>query len=598
MLDRLVSLLLLSAVCLAKSYYHPEIDMTVSFKADGTVLVSQRRTYHFEGRFSWADLDLLTAGADSIRIFALAELTDSGPHPIRPDEYSDRGTSVYLRWSYTAENETRTFLIDYAIFGAVKKHLDVAEFYWKLVEHSHERIDRLTIRLLPASPSPELFKVFVHAASRPGLLSFSPDFSQAEITMTGVPKDRWVELRVLLDPRSFPLLGTTGQRRYHAILANERANYRRSLLRRYFTLPVGILLMTAVPVLLLFIFYRRFGREPDVGYHAVYEHDPPRPAPPALIPAIMQQHADAGTISLSELYQSLFAGLIDLCRRGYVEVAELKQHRTVDYQFRRLRPFDDADEIDQLVADFFFGTVGADGSFTTADIRDWVRQHSGELKHRLTELRRIALGWWSRELNTALVEPRSIRASRRFGAIAVVSVVSGALLFADGLRAVAPEAPLAFVSLIAGLPSLALLLAAGKSILRWSEAGRLENLRWRAFRRFLREFSAIEQAPVGLLALWEHYYVYAAALGVAEQFINNIGRFAEQQGTPLPAPAWFVPLNPTAAQPTLAFSLNSLASFTANLGGMATALSGSSSSGGGFSGGGGGGGGGGSSGAG
>jgi uncharacterized membrane protein len=40
--------------------------------------------------------------------------------------------------------------------------------------------------------------------------------------------------------------------------------------------------------------------------------------------------------------------------------------------------------------------------------------------------------------------------------------------------------------------------------------------RWRAFRRFLRKFSSLPDAPALAVVIWEHYLAYAAALGVAD----------------------------------------------------------------------------------
>jgi hypothetical protein len=62
----------------------------------------------------------------------------------------------------------------------------------------------------------------------------------------------------------------------------------------------------------------------------------------------------------------------------------------------------------------------------------------------------------------------------------------------------------------------------GRVILRWSPPAYYEHLRWQSFRRFLVEFSAIEQAPIELSAIWQEYYVYAVALGIGEKFMHGL----------------------------------------------------------------------------
>jgi uncharacterized membrane protein len=598
-MKRLVLLLgTLAALAAAKSYHYPAIDIDVILRSDGIAVIRQERTYAFDGSFSWAYLDLLRAGADSIRVLRLAELTADGPQDIVPDECSDRASSVYLKWSYSAQDEQKTFLVEYAVFGALHKHEDVAEFYWKVVENEHEPIDRLTVRIIPPVPSPDLFKVYVHSAARPGRLEFAPDFSRATVEQSRIPRNRWVEVRVLLDPAVFPLRGATGERRYERILAEERANFTRSTLRTYFELPLGVVLLVVVPLVLLLVFYRRYGREPRVAYEAVYEHEPPRAAPPLYVPTIMHQQLLRGS-GQSEFFAGLFATLLDLARRGFVTVEETRRHGKSKYVFRRVKPLPaGAADPDRTAIDFFFDTVARGGDeFTQADVQDWGKSHSTAAKSFLDGISDKAAAWWPRELGSSLLDKVSPRAYTRYTLIVLGIILAGALVLADGLRTIATDAPFLVLAAIAAVPPAVVFLLAGRAILRWSEPGLLEHKRWQAFRKFLREFSAIKQAPVGLLAIWEQYYVYAVVLGVAEQFARNIGRLADARGTVLAAPIWYVQTGGTAGAAALGTSLASFSSFAQNFSGMVSSFTTSTRSGGGFSGGGGGGGGGGGSGA-
>lgn len=46
--------------------------------------------------------------------------------------------------------------------------------------------------------------------------------------------------------------------------------------------------------------------------------------------------------------------------------------------------------------------------------------------------------------------------------------------------------------------------------------------RWGAFRRFLRKFSSLPDAPAAAVVIWEKYLVYAVALGVAEEVEDQV----------------------------------------------------------------------------
>jgi uncharacterized membrane protein len=56
----------------------------------------------------------------------------------------------------------------------------------------------------------------------------------------------------------------------------------------------------------------------------------------------------------------------------------------------------------------------------------------------------------------------------------------------------------------------------------YSDYGADQLSKWKAFRRFLLHFSEMERSTVPSLVIWEHYLVYAVALGVARQVIDQL----------------------------------------------------------------------------
>jgi uncharacterized membrane protein len=155
---------------------------------------------------------------------------------------------------------------------------------------------------------------------------------------------------------------------------------------------------------------------------------------------------------------------------------------------------------------------------------------------------------------------------------------------------------------VAGLTAVAVLALSGL-LRRRTEKGARKHAEVAGLRAFLRDFSLVDDVPVGHLALYERYLVYAVALGVADQLIEGLRmRFPEladpQQG--------FAPWYVVGTSGGLGGGLDKLASL-GTVGGFASEFSkatasafsppsSSSGGGGGFSGGGGGGGGGGSAG--
>jgi uncharacterized membrane protein len=361
---------------------------------------------------------------------------------------------------------------------------------------------------------------------------------------------------------------------------------------RLVLVPLGLVLILVVPLAMLLLFYRRYGREPSMQYDVVYEHEPPRPAPPVVVGTMLHQKPDRSTV-WSFTFRGVFASLLELCRQRVVSVQELKEGDRRRYQFTLERPdlVEKLEPFSRSAAVFLFHRVAGPGNvLTDRMLRDYARNNQAAFRCLLNELDARATGWWRRELGVDIIGPDSEQAYRRYMLITVLLLTAVVVPTGAGGSWVLG----ALAALAAGFG----FAAGGRSILRWSEPAYLEHRRWKAFRRFLVEFSAIEQAPVSLLPIWEQYYVFAVALGVAKQFLANVTRLAAERGAAMVVPAWYAAAGSgQAGMAALSDSMAGFASFAGNFSGMVSSFSSSTTSGGGFSGGGGGGGGGGSSGA-
>ena len=159
------------------------------------------------------------------------------------------------------------------------------------------------------------------------------------------------------------------------------------------------------------------------------------------------------------------------------------------------------------------------------------------------------------------------------------------------------------VGLLSAVTSGLFGIICGAAMPRWKPETLLRARQWKAYARFLKDFSAMEEAPPDHYKLWDYHFIYATALGVSEHYLKNI----QKQMTLHPeyfqhTPLWMMTSSLGAGQDQMAnlgAMQTSLAAVAANLSSLNSALSSATSSGGGFSGGGSGGssGGGGSSGA-
>ena len=604
-----------------KSYTHPSIDFEITFLPDGSAEIEETRAFRFDGSFSWAFIEKDTRGdygTSGVEFHGVWD-ADSGEQ-LRYEPY-ENGRLTGVKWHYSAQNTTRRFLIKYRITGAVQRYVDAAQFYWKIVGDSHAYIKNITATLTPPAPSPRLFKVFVHTEAPPGKLDFARDFSSARIDLAGVGRDDFVELRVLLDPDIFPDAPLLSGESHGTLLEDEKrvteewretegrriADYARSQRLIKYAVITGIVLVIILIALYIWFFFK-FGKEPDTGYDYDYEREPPRDLPPCILPAILTQSGVQDT----EMGKSFAAALIESARLGYIEIREtekkilLFKSKGLEYiltpKGEKLfagnyeptgneRPLISFEE-DVLKTVFI--EAGDGSKVSSHEIEAWAKKTTGMktkfkdfMDRRKKELRKD----FEREF-FSIDDPASEKARKAFMAISFGFGLIFVILFLAGLRSPILFAFAPLVVILGVLLSIPLA--------RRTPEAALEHERWKAFKKFMSDFSAMKEAGPSLIPLWEHYLVYAVALGVADKLINNLKLVAREYSTPVPMAVWFHPIHASSLGPRSGSELSSLDSMTAslsNLESLASAMTTSTSSGGGFSGGGGGGGGGGGSGA-
>jgi uncharacterized membrane protein len=299
-------------------------------------------------------------------------------------------------------------------------------------------------------------------------------------------------------------------------------------------------------------------------------HEPPDD-PPGVVVGLMH----SGTIRP----EAFSATVMDLAQRGHLTITEEVEKRIFrdkkDWRFTALETSDPVTGYEKRILNRLFH----DGSTTTqSELTAWAKGHPSEAK-----------SFWEgfeKGVNADLKKRQYVKGGR-FAPFALNFALVAAVM---GAGVVAISSALA-TGIALGVACLltAVLLAFGTLLLRSrTPEGAQRAAEWKAFGRMLRDFSRMEEAPIGHLILWERYLVYAAALGVSEHLAKALAmRIPEEQQSSF-AP-WYV------GHPGGARDFGHIGSFGESFGASvhSAMVPSSSGSGGGSSGGGGGGGGGG-----
>lgn len=558
----------------ARSFAIEAMVVEASVRPDGSMEVVERLTYSFDGTFDVGDRDI--PDGDYYDIVDMRASEDGRPlRRIDPDPAT-------FEWDLGGATGTHTYDIAYTVVGAVQVGPDVGELYWKFIGDDFPRVGGLDVTITFPGDGTDLL-AWAHG---PLTGTVQPSGNVVTLDVGDVPAGRFVEARVALPAGAFTVTPRGGPR-LATIVAEEDERARRADAERTrkqvaqvaspFVALVGAGAFVGI--------WRKWGKEPppppNVGE---YWRDVPE-EPPAVVLALEEFGSVDG--------RAFAATVVDLAQRGWLTIEEQRRDRLLR-----------ADALDYL----FTPTPKAGADLSGFDAAVYTRLfpagapvRQSEVLARAQDDRAGAAAWMSgfKEMVSSDFAARGYVDRSQptkwllHGLVVAVVAGSGAVaLF--GLEAVFG---------IVGLVVAGLLVALSPLLRKRTPAGARRLAEVEGLRRFLRDFSRLDEVPVEQLALYERYLVYAVALGVADDLVAGLRTRVPAAVDPGSGFATWYAIGAVGGHTGTGDRMDgiaSLGSFASDLGtNVATAFSppSSSGSGGGFSGGGGGGGGGGGAGA-
>ncbi len=616
-----VAAILLSGCTPGKSYRFPSVRIDATVNADGSLTLVEQRTYDFRGHFHFATFTVEHKQFDDVVDFQVRE----GDTGYVPDGVEAAGHASYddpvlegpggfkfkAMWWFDAVNQDRTFTISYRVLCAIDVYSDTAHLLWKFIgEGWSVPTDAavITVHLPGASVAPP---------QRPNGPCFAPvddgskprppvstralvagevrawghgplqgnvriaDPQTVVLDVNDVAPGAFVEGSVLFPASVVPFAAANAEPKPDSILAEEQSladqanaarehhravEARRSLFRRILTWwAIGLVIFAAVVIVMA----RWYDRVSDLPPELDAPPEPNlHPAKLAMRWAWVRRGSGVSNAFRAELLHLARTKVIDVVPTGTVTESK-------DYLLSlKAVPTDPADE---HFANFLFADdkpVDLDRLKPTEDQRTDLRQWRDDLQ---ADVGRAFPGNGSRP------------ETRIFGWTLFVSLVALIALSIFGY-------PGALLVTLMPLEVIVLWVVVRRAIPRWVEGPEREAMaQWAAFRRHLKRFSSLRDAPATAVVIWEQYLAFATALGVADRVRKQVRAIVPAEDLPSPwpgAPPGIIGLQALSTVSSVSAMSPAawLSSFTSS-GGSGSWSSGGGG-GGGFSGGGGGGGGG------
>lgn len=514
----------------AKEYTIPTIRVEVQVQPDGTVRITEHRTYKFEGDdFSWADYRLPFRGFKSITDIRVAE----NGQPFTNENSEEPGTfmvsrnddQVQIKWFYNAEDEERTFSISYTLEGALVIGPAWAEFFWNYLSPDREK-DTRTLRIdmqLPAAVGTD--SMYSWKRGPQDNITLQETSAGYTVRATNIDDDEFVKIRSVF-PRSVFDEGTVTTNDSDFTLAwarQDEKNYqeaeakRQARQARYAAYGQQLTIVIALLSILAFLFfYRKYGTRHSAGTVSSTET--------IMIPGRLKP-AVAGWLLMKRNIGSpqLMATILDLARRKHFiikeEAPEKKwmggEKKVFSIERTDTQPQDELADWEADLADFVNTQIKnnnnrIDKLFSESSYKaskwfsSWKKKVNNHCK---------TFGWYDQESYTGV-----------YGNVAVQI-----FLLIASIIATVWAGPVGIV----GITITTLFLIGSMAIIRRTPEGERTYKRWKAYREGLKNAGrhSFEQDVL------DKHFIYAVAFGLSKDDIQTV--FEQYSGSEIVF-YWFV----------------------------------------------------------
>lgn len=425
------------------------------------------------------------------------------------------------------------FEYTYTINGAVTAYNDIAELNWKLFSYHEAKIKEAKVQInIMNNNDLESLRVWGHGLSSGNLDITS--VKQINITAFNVKTNEELEFRVLMNKNAVSninsrnvISATMNQKiiDYEVELSNQTRL--KSVVAKVINLLTVV--MIALVGFIIYRVYKKYDKEYEPKFQGIYYRELPYEYSPA---------------EMSYLYyfgqtndEDVTATLLDLVRRGYLSLDVIPSENKNRKEDNMEISLNDCSNLPSLlpheshIINWFIGKIGDGKKVTIEDIESFGKKSYSDAQS--FEKMGLKFKQKVKEVGSKhdFFENASNKAKSKAQIYALIPIVFGLLCL------IVP--PMFYVTatfnVIVSIVALIVFEIYLCTIKKRSINGNEEFAKWKAFKKFLEEFSHMDDYPMPSVVVWEHYLVYATSLKIADKVMAQLKvklpNISEDEGT-------------------------------------------------------------------
>ena len=418
-----------------------------------------------------------------------------------------------------SSDEYRETVITYTLYDVVVKYNDIAELYWNFIGEGWDYgIDNVHIQIKLPSISDTL-KIFAHGPLH-GYSSL-PTLDSATVQVGNLRSGEQVDVRLLFDTSLTDTYKIVHEDKLDSILAEEEqlaieANLKRENAKKVFYISIAVVVVALIIPLVVYFSVKR------KSYKATFKGRYYRELPEDYGPAVMNKVIH-GSLGHTSSYDML-ATLLDLVRRKYVEIEPIYKtgkKEPDDYNLKLIKT--DLDELNASEKHFVTELIFVDT--TEIALKELSKKNSKNMKAQTKAMQ--AYTKWGELIEEIAKEKDLIKKGKIKTAksilmcvfsflLTIAIVIYGIVMNYEDIMGIGT------VGFFFGIYELVFVILQIKDMKARTQKGVEHKAMWKAFKKFLQDFSKLDERDYKSIVIWEHYLVYATALGVSRKVIKQL----------------------------------------------------------------------------
>lgn len=418
-----------------------------------------------------------------------------------------------------SQNERKEFIFRYNLTRGVTVYRDIAQLNRKMVGKDWQNsIGNISVTVnLPENVKKDDIYAFGHGPLTGNIEIL--DGKSVRYTLNDYRPGEFLEVNLLFPKNiltSFNPLFMKNKSALKEILDMEgklakEANYarKRAIIGFYLGRVVLVLAVAWWLFLVVFIYLKNSKRYKVENEYGEYFRELPDDYSPSI----------AGTLVSRNLYPSgreLFAMLLDLVRKGHLKLEEGEKTTTLILQ-ESGKPLS---EEEKFILNWYIRELGDGEKIVLESVEASIKGRGGAKEFNRNYER------WRTIVYSDMLE-KNLKMDKRDKFSTSLGIFTGIAYFiGGGMLVVYFQSELFILMILLGFILLPYTFSRKRASLEKEKA----ISRWEAFKKFLVDYSNLEEAKLASIELWEHYFVYAVALGVAEKVAKGYSKIMSKKG--------------------------------------------------------------------